>query len=79
LKNQILYVIINSHFLPITFNKLDLYGDCCKAKTHILPFNPSSSIDTTHLHIVYLDLWGSFLIVFMNDFCYYVYFIDDFF
>jgi hypothetical protein len=70
--------IINSNFLPITSNKLDLCGACCKAKAHVLPFTSSLSIATSPLHVVHSDLWGPSLIVSMNGFRCYVHFVDEF-
>ena len=50
--------VINSNNLPSLSNKLDLCGDCCKAKASILPFKPSFSIVTSPLEVVHSDLWG---------------------
>jgi hypothetical protein len=72
------HFIINSHSISITSNKLDFYGDCCKAKAHVLPFNSSLSIATSSLHVVHSDLWGSSLIISTNGFRYYVHFVDEF-
>jgi gag-polypeptide of LTR copia-type/GAG-pre-integrase domain len=72
------HFIINSNSLPITSNKLDLCGDCCKAKAHVLPFSSSLSIANFSLHVVHSDLWGPSPIVSMNGFRYYVYFVDEF-
>jgi hypothetical protein len=72
------HFIIKSHALHITSNKLDLCGDCCKAKAYVLPFHFSFSIATSLLYVVHSDLWGSSPIVSKNEFRYYVHFVDEF-
>jgi hypothetical protein len=72
------HFIINSNSLSITSNKLDLCGDCCKAKAHVLSFTSSLSIATFPLHVVHSDFWGPSPIVSMNGFRYYVHFVDEF-
>jgi GAG-pre-integrase domain len=50
------HLVINSHALPISSNKLDLCGDCCKAKAHSLPF--SSSLVLLLFYMWYIQTCG---------------------
>jgi GAG-pre-integrase domain len=50
------HLVINSHALPISSNKLDLCDDCCKAKAHSLPFSLSFICATSPLHVMHSEL-----------------------
>jgi GAG-pre-integrase domain len=70
--------MLQLHSLPCTSHNMNLCHDCCVAKSHRLPFLPNTSISSSRLHIVYLDVWGPAPLLSTNGFRYYIIFIDDF-
>lgn len=66
----------NIHFNSIKSSLL--CHPCCIAKSHRLPYSPSSSTCTAPLSIIHSDLWGPSPILSRNGFSYYVTFIDEY-
>ena len=51
---------------------------CCIAKSHRLPYTPSTAQHSSPLELIHSDLWGPSPIVSRNGFSYYVTFIDHY-
>jgi hypothetical protein len=55
---QILKHLVSSNNLSCNSNNLGVCDSCCKAKSHRLSFNSSSTIANKPLKLVHCDLWG---------------------
>ena len=51
---------------------------CLKGKFTKLPFQSSDHLSVTHFQIIHSDLWGPSLSISIDDYKYYVIFINDF-
>ena len=78
--SKVLKNIVFSNFLSIsTMSNLDVYNSCLCNKSHCFSFGISTLINTRPLEIIFTNVWGPFLITPVNNYQYYVFFIDYFF
>ena len=63
--------------LPIS-DSLTHCKHCLKGKMHQLPFNKSDFHASKPLELVHYDVWGLAPVTLVNDFQYYVIFVDEF-
>ena len=54
------------------------YKHCLSGKMHQLPFNKSEFVTSKPLELVHSDVWGLAPVTSINDFRYYLVFVDDF-
>jgi hypothetical protein len=70
--------LVNLYQLPCNKEPQASCVYCLQAKSHRLPFYPSTSNSTFPLQFLHSDVWGPCATVSNNDYKYYVTFIDDF-
>lgn len=77
--SKVLKNIVFSNFLSIsTMSNLDVYNSCLCNKSHCFSFGISTLINIRPLEIIFTNVWGPFLITPVNNYQYYVFFIDYF-
>jgi hypothetical protein len=62
----------------VSNSKVPFCSHCCKAKSHKLPFYPSSSSATVPLQVIHTDLWGPSPVLSNKGNKYYILFTDEF-
>jgi hypothetical protein len=77
--SPIVHHVINQNKLLFSEKNLEksVCDACQQAKSHQLPFPKSTSVSTTPLELVFLDVWGP-VFCSVGNFNYYVAFIDNF-
>ena len=81
--NNVLQGALSSISFPIDCNKPVFGSDnhckhCLSGKMHHLPFNKSDFVAFKLLELVHSDVWGPAPITSINDFRYYLVFVDDY-
>jgi hypothetical protein len=78
--SPIVHRVVNQNKLLFSKKNLDksVCDACQQAKSHQLTFPKSTSVSTTPLELVFLDVWGGHAPISVGNFKYYVLFIDDF-
>jgi hypothetical protein len=66
------------HKISATSSQFSFCSDYVQAKTHKIPFSPSSSKATAPLEVIHTDVWGPSPVTSTNENKYYVHFIDQY-
>ena len=76
---KLLFSLLRSHLLLVSLSKSSMPCISCQCnKSHKFPFTCISLTCHAPLEFVYVDIWGHFLVSSIDDFCYYVIFVDYF-
>ena len=76
---KLLFSLLRSHLLPVSLSKSSMSCISCQCnKSHKFPFTCISLTCHAPLEFVYADIWGHFLVSSIDDFRYYVIFVDYF-
>jgi hypothetical protein len=71
--------VLSRHSLPLLSNKPSQVCPACQqGKMHRLHFGASSSMSTSPLHLLFLDVWGPAPLLSLNNKRYYLCIVDDF-
>ena len=79
--DKVLSSALSSYTQSVVSNKNEIVTHCkhCLSdRMHELPFDKSNFISSQPLELVHSDVWGPSLVMFVNDFRYFLVFADDF-
>ena len=79
--DKVLSSALSSYTQSVVSNKNEIVTHCkhcLSGRMHELPFDKSNFISSQPLELVHSDVWGPSLVMFVNDFRYFLVFADDF-